>query len=120
MTSFVFPLCVKRTIGPSCQVAMFLIGVKRQAMSIPLPTQTPIRACHASNLDTYALASIASSNVQISGGPFFHPLSLPFHQSCLHAQAAQLTQLQHLKYDIQEVVTRFQSPPLRLVYGDIW
>ena len=50
MTSSVFSLCVKWTIGPSCQVAMFMIGVKRQALSIPLLTVT------------------LASKVQISGG----------------------------------------------------
>ena len=56
MTSSVFSLCVKRTIGHSCQVAMFMIGVKCQPLSIPLATLTP------------------ASNVQISGGRL--PLTL--------------------------------------------
>ena len=50
MISSVFSLCVKWTIGPSCQVAMCMIGVKRKPLSIPLPTLTP------------------ASKVQISGG----------------------------------------------------
>ena len=50
ITRSVFPLCVKRTIGPSCQVPMCMIVFKSRLLSIPPPTLTP------------------ASKVQISGG----------------------------------------------------
>ena len=77
MTSSVFPICVKRTIEPPCQIAMFLIDVKCQQMSISLPIPTPIRAYHTSESDT--LESIDLSKVQISGGWLQLTLNILYH-----------------------------------------